>query len=122
LRGLAAGKHELLYGDTRQQARQLAPNHPPRARNVLHLFDMVNGEDKVLLEGVDGYDPDKEGKKVLYKAGPVYGIVEAAPGKAKVGDGKLNLSEMQVKIDPREEWRQVFHEAWRIERDFYWDP
>ena len=29
---------------------------------------------------------------------------------------------MQVRIDPREEWRQVFHEAWRIERDFYWDP
>jgi tricorn protease len=76
----------------------------------------------VLLEGIDGYDLDKEGKKVIYKAGPVYGIVEAIPGKAKVGEGKLNLSEMQVKVDPREEWRQVFHEAWRIERDFYWDP
>ena len=122
LRGLAARKDELFYVDTPQEARQFVPNNPPRSRNVLHLFDMVKREDKVLLEGVDGYDPDKEGKKVLYKAGPVYGIVEAAPGKAKVGDGKLNLSEMQVKIDPREEWRQVFHEAWRIERDFYWDP
>ncbi|MGB8459521.1 MAG: PDZ domain-containing protein, partial [Candidatus Acidiferrum sp.] len=47
---------------------------------------------------------------------------DAVPGKAKVGAGKLDLSGMQVKIDPREEWRQIYHEAWRIERDFYWDP
>src|SRR5205823_2828366 len=67
-------------------------------------------------------EENKEGQKVIYKAGPVYGIVDAAPGKVKAGDGKLNLSEMQVRIDPREEWQQVFHEAWRIERDFYWDP
>ena len=48
--------------------------------------------------------------------------MEATPGKAKAGESKLNLDEMQVKIDPREEWREVFHEAWRVERDFYWDP
>ena len=122
LGGLAARKDKLFYLETPQQARQLIPGTAPQPRDVLHLFDMVKREDKVLLDGIDDYDLDKEGKKALYKAGPVYGIVEATPGKAKVGDGKLNLAEMQVKIDPREEWRQVFHEAWRIERDFYWDP
>lgn len=122
LDGLAARKDKLFYVDTPQEAREFIPNTPPRPRNVLHLLDLAKREDKVLLDGIDGYDLDKEGKKVLYKAGQVYGIVEATPGKAKVGDGKLNLSEMQVKVDPREEWRQVFHEAWRIERDFYWDP
>ena len=121
LSGLAARKDKLFYVDTPQEALQFVPN-TPRPKNALHLFDMTKREDKVLLDGIDGYDLDKEGKKVLYKAGQVYGIVEATPGKAKVGDGKLNLSEMQVKIDPREEWRQVFHEAWRIERDFFWDP
>jgi tricorn protease len=122
LEGLATRKDKLFYVDTPQEARQFVPNNPPRPGNVLHLFDITKREDKVVLEGIDGYDLDKEGKKVLYKAGPVYGIVEATPGKAKVGDGKLNLNEMQVRIDPREEWRQVFREAWRIERDFYWDP
>lgn len=121
LSGLAVRKDKLFYVDTPQEARQFVPNdHSPK--NVLHLYDVEKREDKVLLEGIDGYDPDKEGKKVIYKAGPVYGIADAIPGKAKVGEGKLNLSEMQVKIDPRQEWRQVFHEAWRIERDFYWDP
>jgi tricorn protease len=122
LSGLEARKDQLFYVDTPQEARQFIPNTPPRPSDVLHVFDMTKREDKVLLDGIDGYDLDKDGKKVLYKAGPVYGIVDATPGKAKVGDGKLNLSEMQVKVDPREEWRQVFREAWRLERDFYWDP
>jgi tricorn protease len=120
--GMAARKGKLFYVDTPQEARQFVPNAGPRPRNVLHVYDVEKREDKVLLEGIDGYDLDKEGKKVLYKAARDYGIVETTPGKAKVGDGKLNLSEMQVRVDPREEWRQVFHEAWRIERDFYWDP
>jgi len=87
----------------------------------LHVYDVTKREDKVLLEGIDGFDLDKDGKKVIYKAGPVYGVIEAAPGK-KVGEGKLELGGMQVEIDPREEWKQIFHEARRIERDFYWDP
>ena len=122
LGGLAARKDKLFYVDVPQETRQFVPGAPRPPRNALHLYDMAKREDKVLLDGIDGYDLDKEGKKVIYKAGPVYGIVDVAPGKAKVGDGKLNFGEMQVKVDPREEWRQVFHEAWRIERDFFWDP
>ena len=121
LSNLAARKDKFFYISTPQEARQFGtPERGPR--NVLHVYDLTKREDKMLLEGIDGYDLDKEGKKVIYKAGPVYGVVEATPGKAKVGEGKLNLSELQVKIDPREEWREVFHEAWRVERDFYWDP
>ena len=121
LNGLAARKDKFFYLSTPQEARQFGTNDRT-PKSILHVYEVSKREDKVLLEGIDGYDLDKEGKKVIYKAGPVYGIVEAAPGKAKVGEGKLNLSELQVKIDPREEWRQVFREAWRIERDFYWDP
>jgi len=95
LSNLAARKDKFFYISTPQEARQFGtPERGPR--NVLHVYDLTKREDKVLLEGIDGYDLDKEGKKVIYKAGPVYGIVEAAPGKAKVGEGKLNLSELQV--------------------------
>jgi tricorn protease len=121
LSNLAARKDKFFYISTPQEARQFGAGDRG-SKNVLHVYDVTKREDKVLLDGIDGYDLDKEGKKVIYKAGPVYGIAEAAPGKAKVGDGKLNLNELQVKIDPREEWREVFHEAWRVERDFYWDP
>jgi tricorn protease len=39
-----------------------------------------------------------------------------------VGDGQLKLDEMEVLVDPRAEWKQMYHEVWRIERDFLYDP
>ena len=122
LSNLAARKDKFFYVSTPMEARQFAMPEEQGPKNVLHVYDVTKREDKVLLEGIDGYDIDKDGGKVLYKAGPLMGITDAVPGKAKVGAGKLDLSGMQVKIDPREEWRQIYHEAWRIERDFYWDP
>ncbi len=121
LGGLAGRKDKFFYLTTPQEARQSGTDDQQKPRNVLHVYDVTKREDKVLLEGIDTYDLDKEGKKLIYKAGPVYGVIEAAPGK-KVGEGKLDLGGMQVEVDPREEWKQIFHEAWRVERDFYWDP
>jgi tricorn protease len=121
LSSLTARKDKFFYVTTPQEARQFGtPDQGPKG--VLHVYDVTKREDKVILEGIDGYDIDRDGSKVLYKAGPVLGITDAVPGKAKVGAGKLDLSGLQVKIDPREEWRQIYHEAWRLERDFYWDP
>ena len=120
---LAVRKGKIFYLAQPQEARTFAAEEEDGApRNVLHVYDLEEREDKALLEGIDGYDLNKDGSKVLYKAGPVYGIVEAAPGKAKVGEGKLDTAGLQAKVDPREEWRQMYREAWRLERDFYWDP
>jgi tricorn protease len=38
------------------------------------------------------------------------------------GDGKLNLDAIEVRVDPRAEWKQIFDEAWRVNRDFFYDP
>ena len=38
------------------------------------------------------------------------------------GDGELNLDTIEVRVDPRAEWKQIFDEAWRINRDFFYDP
>jgi tricorn protease len=59
---------------------------PPRPRNVLHVFDLKEREDKVLLEGINNYDLDKEGKKAIYRADRTYGVVEvvrARPRRAR---------------------------------------
>ncbi len=94
----------------------------PRPRATLHMFDIAKRDVKDLLTGIDNYDLDRDGKKVIYRAGPGnFGIIDAAAGK-KVGDGKLDLSSLQARVDPRAEWKEIFHEAWRVERDFYWDP
>jgi tricorn protease len=48
-------------------------------------------------------------------------IVPAA-GKPEPGKGRLNLETIEVRIDPRAEWNQIFNEVWRINRDFFYDP
>jgi tricorn protease len=123
--GLSTRKGKIFFVAQPQEARNLDPENDGDGgspRLVLHVYDLEKREDKPLLEGVNGYALSKDGGKVLYRAGPVFGITEAAPGKAKVGDGKIDTSALQVVVDPREEWRQIYREAWRIERDFYYDP
>jgi tricorn protease len=119
-RGLLAAKDRIFF-----TAIPLSGNNPGVPAGVLHTYDVAKREDTPLLAGIGHYDIDAKGDKVIYSAGPVfaqfYGIIDVKPGQ-KVGDGKLELSGMEMKLDPRAEWKQMFNEAWRIERDFYYDP
>jgi tricorn protease len=89
---------------------------------ALHTFDLEKREDKTVISGIaGGYAASKDGGKVLYRAGETFGIVDAAEGK-KSGDGKIAAGTLMATVDPRREWMQMFDEAWRLERDFYYDP
>jgi tricorn protease len=120
--GLSVRKGKVYYTSVPQETLEAGNPAPPRPRQTLHVYDLKAREDKVLLDGINGYELDLDGGKLLYNAGPVWGITDAIPGKAKVGDGRLNTSAMQATVDPKAEWAEILHEAWRIERDFYWDP
>ncbi|MFP5286220.1 MAG: PDZ domain-containing protein, partial [Thermoanaerobaculia bacterium] len=50
-----------------------------------------------------------------------WSIVDLAPG-ADAAKGKLNLDAAEVRVEPRTEWPQIFDEAWRINRDYFYDP
>ena len=88
----------------------------------IHYFDFEKREEKTVISGVDGsLGLSKDGGKVLYRKDDTVGIVELAEGK-KVGDDKLETAEMMAWVEPHAEWMQMFNEAWRLERDFYYDP
>ena len=89
-----------------------------KPRTALHHYDMKKLEDEVLAEGVTGFSISADHKKVLYRAGEVWGLTDL--GKFKPGDGTLGVAGISVKIDPRAEWSQIFREAWRINRDFFY--
>lgn len=86
----------------------------------LHRYDLKKRESKPFMSGISNYEISANGKKLLYAARSVYGIVDAS-GKAKVGDGKLKTSELQMRVDPVAEWKQIYREGWRINRDFLYD-
>jgi tricorn protease len=120
---LKAKKGKLFYISIPQETLQSGAPPSPQPPGTLHVYDLKAREDKVLLGGIGfNYDLSADGSKVLYGSGPVWGITDAIPGKAKVGDGKLNTAAMQAVVDPKLEWPEIFRECWRIERDFYYDP
>ena len=84
-------------------------------------FDLDTREETVLADKVDGFALAKDGAKVLLRQGESFVIAETK-GKIDVTKGVLNLDAAQVRVDPRAEWRQIFHEAWRINRDYFYDP
>jgi tricorn protease len=58
-------------------------------------------------------------KMMLYRANGDFGITAIKPG-VKPGDGKLNLNNLEMKIDPKKEWEQIFNDGWRIFRDYFY--
>ncbi len=100
---------------------------PPGSRDTraketkLHKFNLEKRKDEVLLEGVNGFILSEDKKKILYVSGETWGIV-AASEKAKPGDGKIAVDSLEVRIDPLSEWEQMFREAWRINRDYFYAP
>lgn len=84
-------------------------------------FDLDKREETVLADKVDSFALATDGVKVLLRQGQSYLIAET---KAKIdgGKGRLDLEAAQVRVEPRAEWQQIFHEAWRINRDYFYDP
>ena len=97
-----------------------APNSGSVDKEVsLRYFDLKEREEKTVISGINGYEVSADGKKVLVRKGNSYGIVEIAPDQ-KMEDN-LALSDMEMTVDPRAEWVQIFRDAWRFQRDFFYD-
>ena len=87
----------------------------------LHRFDLKSRKDEVIMEGINNYLISADNKKILYATRNTWGITSIS-GKIQVGQGKINVDSIEVKINPVDEWRQIFNEAWRINRDYFYDP
>lgn len=90
-------------------------------RLTLWKFDLTSRSASAFATQVSSYDISANGQKMLVQRGPSWSIVPTA-APPQPGQGALNLEPMSVKVDPKEEWRQMFHEAVRIQRDFLYDP
>lgn len=77
------------------------------------------------LEGIRAYSLSGDHKKLLYQApggeGGRWGIVPTDRG-GRVGDGPVSVAQLEMWVDPRTEWAQIFREAWRVQRDKFYDP
>ncbi len=125
---LQTGKPGFLF------AVEAPPNAPgPPAGMIVHRFDLKTRKSDVAIAGVRNFEIAQNGEKALYQQGEHWMIttlkpMAAGPGApppsppASPNEGALKVDGIEVKVDPRIEWKQMFHEAWRIERDFFYDP
>ncbi len=114
--GLAVGKTGVLF---------LAEADPTAGRfrqtATIQKFDLRSRKTERFLEQVAAFHVSRNGEKALYRKGEQWAIVGTAQ-PPKPGDGVLKMEGMEVRVDPRAEWRQMYREVWRIERDFLYDP
>ncbi|UCG32548.1 MAG: PDZ domain-containing protein, partial [Phycisphaerales bacterium] len=77
-------------------------------------------EEKTVLDGVGQFSISADGKKLLVRKDETFAVVNAEADQKM--DQPMSVSGLVTTIDPRAEWRQMFVEAWRLQRDFFYDP
>jgi tricorn protease len=116
-----AGFDDLQVGATGQLFYRKEPGARRGGDTSLVRFDLEKRKEDTLTEAVNGYEVSRDGKRVLVKVKEAWSVCDLAD-KLDLAKEKLKLDSVQVRIDPVAEWAQIFDEAWRINRDYFYAP
>lgn len=87
----------------------------------LMKYDLGSRQSMDLLVGpLFALDFNPKRTKIAFKLGPIVGVSDLRPG-IDPNAARVNVSNVEAVIDPRSEWKQIFWEAWRWERDLFYD-
>ena len=102
-------------------------SHDPRG--IVDAYDFENYKSERLIDGVSDFDLSRDGKTLIYsgahhrlrvfKAGDKVSKLEGGD-KASRETGWLDLQRVKVSVQPAAEWKQMFAEAWRLQREQFW--
>ena len=87
----------------------------------LRHYDLAEETATKLIDEVANYHLSADGAKTAYRSGSSIGIVDTG-SEAEPGDGEVALDDVTIKVTKLEEFEQIFDEAWRIQRDWFYDP
>jgi tricorn protease len=122
-RSMSAGKTGVLF---LVEAPMAPAQTGPSEGLTLQTFDLKARKTDKIREGIASFVLSANGEKMLYRQGQQYfiaaaGRAPATPPAAGQG-GPLKLDTMEAWVDPRAEWEHMYHQVWRDERDFFYDP
>ncbi|MDH3222898.1 MAG: PDZ domain-containing protein [Gemmatimonadota bacterium] len=110
---LIAFEGKLVY---RRFANTGSGGGPPR----LMFYDLESREEETIMANVSAVTPTADGKALLVRSGPRFGVIQPQPGQ-EISDA-IPTDGLVMDLVPREEWRQIFTDTWRRHRDFFYDP
>ncbi len=102
-----------------------------RARGTLHAYDFKEQKKETLVSGIDDFQISRDGKTLVYSSGSRLRVIKAgkkAEGDSKSGsrgspsrqNGWIDLNRIRASVVPTAEWHQMYREAWRLQRDYFW--
>jgi tricorn protease len=87
----------------------------------LRRFDPTSRKLEDLVEGVRFFDLSADGKTALYRADKTWDVLPVGTRPVAGAARALDTARLEVRVEPRQEWRQMFVEGWRNQRDFFYD-
>ena len=121
-RNLAVGEDGALYYI--QAVQPGGTTEPPgssaRDGSALWRFDTEEKEASELMTGVGGFAFAADNKHLLVMK--TNGSIATGEAGAKIEAEPLDMSDVKVRVEPREEWAVIFDEVWRMEREYFYDP
>ncbi len=110
--------------------KQAWPSDTPEANGALDAYIFESHKSEHLVDGVSDFDVTADGKTLIYRAADRLRVLKAgekpqgegaaAEGKPGRESGWLNLDRVKVSVRPEAEWKQMFAEAWRLQREQFW--
>jgi tricorn protease len=100
----------------------------PDPLGAIEVWDLAEHKHDTLINGVSSFVLSADGSTLVYAAGnrlravkagekPADGTEHEPPGRKS---GWIDLGRVRVSVDPGAEWRQMYLEAWRLQRDHFW--
>lgn len=115
---LSANKSSLFYLNKDEGDFNRFEFRKP-VKRTLYAFDYTDREERKIIEDINGYKLSADGSHIIYKKGNTVGIINTKKGSKSEA---VDLSDLKMFLQPKAEWMQIFNEAWRMERDFYYEP
>ena len=100
----------------------------PAAKGTLEVYDFREQKHEPLLSGITDFQVAHDHKTLVYRTGNRLRVLKAgdkSDDKAKGTNRKsgwIDLGRIKVEVEPNQEWRQMAHEAWRLQREYFWTP
>lgn len=113
---IVAGKTGILY----LEELPIVQINPGPPSIIVTKYDFSTRKTETFLEGVKVFQVSANGEKALFERNDQWFI--DGTDKPPKPEHPIPMADMEVYVDPRAEWKQMYAEVWRIERDFFYDP
>ena len=110
---LQAVKGKVIY-------LRIPPSGSQDKNKAVVYYDLDKREEKTITPDAGNFALSADGKKLVVSKNGSFFVIDIAPEQKL--EKPMPVDQMEMTVVPREEWKQIFNDAWRFERDFFYDP